>query len=1212
MTVSLVGKRSLAQGVMVALVGVGLAWSPASVSASVPAPAATPGASKSDSLAPHVAGEIIVGFEASAGSQRREEVRRAVGARSSVPLSGLANDAEVLTLGSNMGVARAIEALKNAPGVRFVEPNYILTTTETSNDPDYLSGNLWGMLGATTSPSNAFGSRAGEAWANGYIGSSDVVIGVIDEGIDVTHPDLVNNIWISPGEIAGNGIDDDSNGFIDDVYGFDFVNNDGSVLDSNADSHGTHVAGTIGAEGGNGVGVAGVNWNVSMISAKFLQGGSGSSANAVRAVDYITGLKQKYGLNIVATSNSWGGGGFSQALLDAIERGGDAGILFIAAAGNSAVNNDAGGYYPSGYQCTKGGTRGFDCVISVASITNTGALSSFSSFGPTTVDIAAPGSGVKSTTPGNSYAVFNGTSMATPHVSGAAALCRAANPSMTAGQIRTALVESERTTDSLAGKTVNSGRLDLTALLKRCVPPTSPMSGAPSSLTGISLGLTSVRLDWTDGATNETGYVVQRAAGPTCVTYATIGQVGADNSRYFVSGLQADTSYCFRVGSTNGSTTQWSSGIVVATDPPPTPYVCSSTGYAWVETPAGAATHALSDDSAVTVSIPFGFDLYGVAASSVQISSNGYLRFGAGPATAYTNAPIPSASDPNSMAAAWWMDFNPARGGTVRSHVAGSAPNRTLVISWLDVLPFSTAATNGATFQIVLDEATRSLTYQYLDTVVGSTSFDRGRTGTVGVEGTDGSFGTQVVFNAASLTDASAVRCTRSLGPIITTTSLAAGVRTEAYSQTIGVTGGTGTRTLSLVSGSLPPGLSLSGFDITGTPTSSGTWSFTLQVLDQNGLSSTSALQIAVGEPVGVATSSLGAATIGSAYSQSLTASGGTGPYAWSLASGSLPAGLSLSGSGAITGTPTSSAKNATFVARVTDANNKVATAELQIRVTVAITTSTVSGATRGTPYTQSLTSVGGAAGVNHTWQVFSGSLPDGLLMSSAGVISGTPSASATTSTFEAEATDGTVAGTARRSFTLTVVAPLQVSTSSLADGKVGIGYSQTLSATGASGSVTWAIVIGTLPAGLTLNSSTGVISGTPTSSGVSDFTVRATDSTAKTADKALSITVAPATAPAAFNKTSPSNGATRVSRSAALLSWGSSARATRYEYCVDRINNNVCDGSWISVSGSLSTTLSGLLSKTTYFWQIRAVNASSGGETTYANNNTWWSFRTQ
>ncbi|MFM7870478.1 MAG: S8 family serine peptidase, partial [Actinomycetota bacterium] len=350
MTVSLIGKRSVAQGVMVALVGVGLAWAPATVSASVPVPAATPGASKSDALAPHVAGEIIVGFEAGAGSQRREEVRRAVGARGSVPLSGLANDAEVLTLGSNMGVARAIEALTNAPGVRFVEPNYVLTTTETSNDPDYLSGNLWGMLGASTSPSNAFGGRAGEAWANGYIGSSDVVIGVIDEGIDVTHPDLVNNIWTSPGEIAGNGIDDDANGFIDDVYGFDFVNNDGSVLDSNADSHGTHVAGTIGAEGGNGVGVAGVNWNVSMISAKFLQGGSGSSANAVRAVDYITGLKQKYGLNIIATSNSWGGGGFSQALLDAIERGGDAGILFIAAAGNSAVNNDAGGYYPSGCQ----------------------------------------------------------------------------------------------------------------------------------------------------------------------------------------------------------------------------------------------------------------------------------------------------------------------------------------------------------------------------------------------------------------------------------------------------------------------------------------------------------------------------------------------------------------------------------------------------------------------------------------------------------------------------------------------------------------------------------------------------------------------------------------------------------------------------------------------------------------------------------------------
>ncbi|MFM7870848.1 MAG: Ig domain-containing protein, partial [Actinomycetota bacterium] len=324
-----------------------------------------------------------------------------------------------------------------------------------------------------------------------------------------------------------------------------------------------------------------------------------------------------------------------------------------------------------------------------------------------------------------------------------------------------------------------------------------------------------------------------------------------------------------------------------------------------------------------------------------------------------------------------------------------------------------------------------------------------------------------------------------------------------------------------------------------------------------------------------------------------------------------LPAGLSLAGSGAITGTPTATAKNATFVARVTDANSKTATAELQIRVAVAITTATVSGATRGTSYSQTLASVGGAPGVNHTWRVSSGSLPDGLSMSSAGVISGTPSVTATTSTFEAEATDGTVAGTARRSFTMSVVAPLVVSTSSLPDGKVGVVYSQTLATTGASGSVTWAIVTGSLPAGLTLNSSTGVISGTPTTSAVSTFTVRATDSAARTDDQGLSITVVPATAPAAFNKVSPSNGATRISRSSARLTWGSSTRATSYEYCVDRVNNNICDGDWFSVSAALSVTLSGLLGKTTYYWQVRAVNDSTG-EITNANGGTWWSFRTQ
>ena len=220
--------------------------------------------------------------------------------------------------------------------------------------------------------------------------------------------------------------------------------------------------------GGNGTGVAGVNWNVTMISAKFLGRRGGTTANAIKAVDYITDLKTRHGLNIVATNNSWGGGGFSQALLDAINRGGNADILFIAAAGNGGSdgvgdNNDSTASYPSNYQCTANGS--YDCVIAVAAITSTGARSSFSNYGATTVDLGAPGSAIYSTLPtkqnGSTYGSYSGTSMATPHVTGAAALYAASHLSATAAQIRSAILGSTVPTPSLAGRTVTGGRLNV-------------------------------------------------------------------------------------------------------------------------------------------------------------------------------------------------------------------------------------------------------------------------------------------------------------------------------------------------------------------------------------------------------------------------------------------------------------------------------------------------------------------------------------------------------------------------------------------------------------------------------------------------------------------------------------------------------------------------------------------------------------------------------
>ncbi len=367
---------------------------------------------------------------------------------------------DLLLVQSNLGTMEAIERLRNMPEIEYAEPNWIYQHYATSNDTYFTSGQLWGM----SANGNQFGSRANEAWAVNKLGSSTVYIGIIDEGYMFNHEDLIANAGVNPGETAGNGRDDDGNGLIDDVYGWDFAGNNNSVFDGTGDDHGTHVAGTIGGVGNNSIGVAGVVWNVKMLGAKFLGSTGGTTANAIKAVDYFTGLKNR-GVNVVATNNSWGGGGFSQGLMDAIERANQAGILFVAAAGNTAgQNNDITPSYPASYSNSN--------IIAVASITSTGSLSSFSQFGPTSVDIGAPGSGIWSTVPvavgkgknatlGSGYASYNGTSMATPHVTGAVALYASLNPGASAATIKSAILNSATPTTSLTGRVLTGGRLNV-------------------------------------------------------------------------------------------------------------------------------------------------------------------------------------------------------------------------------------------------------------------------------------------------------------------------------------------------------------------------------------------------------------------------------------------------------------------------------------------------------------------------------------------------------------------------------------------------------------------------------------------------------------------------------------------------------------------------------------------------------------------------------
>ena len=412
-----------------------------------------------------VPGQVIVKFRAGASATTRTEaLGRASGQAAERILTAAmrsAGDAEGLTIvHTSLAVPQAVAALRGSPAVEYAEPNYVYQHSAVSNDPLYTNGSLWGMYGDATTPANPWGSQAGEAWAAGHTDCSSVYVGVIDEGYMYTHVDLAANAGRNPGEVEGDGIDNDGNGYADDVFGWDFVRDDNTVFDGMADDHGTHVSGTIGGVGGNGIGVAGVCWNVKLLNGKFLGNGGGTTANAVRAVDYFTDLKTSQGLRIVATSNSWGGGGFSQALQDAIERANTADILFVAAAGNSAADCDVSSCYPAKYSNAN--------VIAVASITNTGAMSSFSNYGAATIDIGAPGSGVVSTVPRRSrgvvvsgYASYSGTSMATPHVSGAAALYAAYHSGASAADIKASILGSAIPTASLNGKVVSSGRLNV-------------------------------------------------------------------------------------------------------------------------------------------------------------------------------------------------------------------------------------------------------------------------------------------------------------------------------------------------------------------------------------------------------------------------------------------------------------------------------------------------------------------------------------------------------------------------------------------------------------------------------------------------------------------------------------------------------------------------------------------------------------------------------
>ena len=502
-----------------------------------------------------------------------------------------------------------LSRLEGRDDIAYAEPNYLVELT-TANDPSFVDGTLWSMAGPGSEPASSHGSNAAGAWANGYTGNKQVYVAVIDSGIDTSHPDLASNMWVNSGEIAGDGIDNDGNGYVDDVHGYDFLNDDASVFDQGENPHGTHVAGTIGAVGNNEVGVAGVMWSVNLISAKIVNAeGQADLADAVAAIDYITDLRTQKGLDIIASNNSWGGEYYSQALEAAVKRGGDAGIIFVASAGNDAGNIDSAPQYPAAYDCSTT-HRIFDCVVSVAAIQENGGLAGYSNYGSNRVDIGAPGTNVYSTLPEGAYGLLSGTSMAAPHVTGALALCVASYRGTSGLSAIEKLMETAKPNSALAGKVASDGALDVEALVDSCVGDSAAFSGSLTSAQASAEYTDRARLDWLDTSVGDYEQEIQVAVGPNgCTgTFSHLAFIGPGLDSIPIHELEESQFYCFRVRAIrDGSVSLWATSNVTITLTSNLPFITGKVFLADGQSPvanapvrwlAEGATAGLNDSNA--------------------------------------------------------------------------------------------------------------------------------------------------------------------------------------------------------------------------------------------------------------------------------------------------------------------------------------------------------------------------------------------------------------------------------------------------------------------------------------------------------------------------------------------------------------------------------------------------------------------------------------
>lgn len=711
---------------------------------------------------------LLVRHKDSAPLNKIDEAHFSVGAYV-VKSFDIPQNLDLVEVAKGISLDAALEYYRDDPNVLYAEPDYEyhaimqpapsfppIRTPEgapasPSQDPEF--SRQWALNNIGQNGGTAdVDINAPEMWQS-LPGDEEIIIGVIDTGVNYEHKGFQGNLWTNSLEIPNNGIDDDNNNLIDDYFGanFNVENGNGDPMDDHG--HGTHCAGIIAERGGDNFGGTGVNPRGKIIACKFLSAhGSGTASGAIECLRYFRDLKRRSQdpVNIVATSNSWGGGPSSEALEDAIREHQELGILFIAAASNDGANNDEIDAYPSDYQLAN--------IIAVAATDRRDNLADFSNYGKRSVHVGAPGVDIWSTTLGNNYESMDGTSMATPFVAGLVGMIKASNPRLNPIQVKNLLIAGGVPIPSLKGKTISGRRIravdnnGLGSLTCENQIVSGRLSPAQSQLlipVGEKVTLSAININCANP--NGTVFIPVNPFGDFALADNGIGLDNAANDGVYTHEWIPTIPGRYDFMFPNNDLV-----VINVYDPAAMKTYEASSELFNYRNFVGTALKA-ADDWNATIATPFPikFGGGGTGFDNLTVDSNGIMSVTNGRMLGFNNLefPIPQSM---SLIAPFWDDLNPgAFGGDIYTATLGVAPRREFVVEWRNVRHYSSS--ESATFQVVFFEDSSDILFNYLNVELGGGLESKGGSATVGIQTSPDHF-VMTSFNRPNLSNRQAIR----------------------------------------------------------------------------------------------------------------------------------------------------------------------------------------------------------------------------------------------------------------------------------------------------------------------------------------------------------------------------------------------------------------------------------------------------------------------